>query len=204
MFRSTGGWELAAYGYWGFWKSPAGVDPASGRATFPPLSVYGASARGSLFGGITNLEWAYYDSRSDRDGDDPTVQNSEVRWLVGHERELVSNLTLGVQYYAELRLQHDAHLNELPPGAPLPERIRHVGTTRLTWFALRRTLQLGLFVYVAPVDADAWVRLNGSYDVDDHWTISAGSNLIVGRHPHTFFAQFERNSNVYLAVRYAL
>ena len=46
LYRNLGAYEVALYGYDGFWKSPAGADPASGRARFPPLSVLGASLRG--------------------------------------------------------------------------------------------------------------------------------------------------------------
>src|SRR6056297_2619360 len=41
LSKNLAGYELALYGYSGFWKSPGGFDPASGRATFPKLSVYG-------------------------------------------------------------------------------------------------------------------------------------------------------------------
>lgn len=46
LFRSVGRYEVATYGYCGFWKSPGGMDTRSGKVMFPKLSVYGGSARG--------------------------------------------------------------------------------------------------------------------------------------------------------------
>ena len=99
LYRNLGAYELALYGYRGFWKSPGGMAPTTGRAIFPDLTVYGASIRGPLAGGITNAEWGYYNSKDDTDGKDPMINNSEQRLLIGHEHELVTDLTLGVQYY---------------------------------------------------------------------------------------------------------
>ena len=42
-----------------------------------------------------------------------------------------------------------------------------------------------------------------NYKVNDHWQVEAGGNWFIGRHDDTFFGQFERNSNVYTAVRYS-
>ena len=76
-------------------------DPVSGEAVFPPLSVYGASVRSSIYKGIGNVEVGYYDSRGDRAGDNPFVKNSEFRALLGYEQEIAKELTLGLQYYIE-------------------------------------------------------------------------------------------------------
>ncbi len=67
-------------------RAPAASTPRPARATFPALSVYGASGAGQLAGGIGNVEVGYYDSRDDRDGDDPFVNNSQLRFLAGYER----------------------------------------------------------------------------------------------------------------------
>ena len=87
LYRNIGNYELALYGYWGFWKRPGG-QTASGTAIFPALNVYGASIRGQVAGGIGNLELAYYDSADDGDGSDPLIDNSEMRYLIGYSRDL--------------------------------------------------------------------------------------------------------------------
>ncbi|MGR3310620.1 MAG: hypothetical protein ACUZ77_07575 [Candidatus Brocadiales bacterium] len=38
LHRRINSYEFAVYAYRGFWKSPGGVNPSSGRATFPDLS----------------------------------------------------------------------------------------------------------------------------------------------------------------------
>ena len=44
IYRNINNYEVALYGYTGFWKNPSGRD-AQGRGIFPALSVYGASIR---------------------------------------------------------------------------------------------------------------------------------------------------------------
>jgi len=201
--RRLGLFELAAYGYWGFWKSPAGADPGSGSATFPALSVYGASIRAPLGRGIANVEAGYCDSRDDRTGDDPLVRNDEVRALVGYERELRPNVTLGAQYYVEWMLDYEGYRAGIPAGSPTADEVRHVLTTRLTWLSRSQTVMSSLFVFVSPSDGDAYLIPQVTYQVDDHWRLQAGANVFLGREDHTFFGQFENNTNVYAAARYA-
>jgi hypothetical protein len=203
LYRNVGGYELAGYGYRGFWKSPAGFDPLTGKATFPRLSVYGASVRGAIARGIGHLELGYYDSEADRDGDDPFIRNSEFRFLVGYEQEVAKNFTVGMQYELEHMLNHDAYQRTLPPGSPGADENRHLLTLRLTKLLLRQNLRLSLFTFYSPSDADAYLRPNIHYKITDHWAAEIGANVFVGKEVHTFFGQFENNSNVYTGVRYS-
>lgn len=194
--------ELAAYGYRGFWKSPAGVDPVRGRAIFPRLSVVGASIRGPLAGGITNVETGFYRSGDDTRGSNPTAPNSELRLLTGYERELGRELSIGVQYYLERLTDYADYRRTLPAGAPRRDEHRHVLTSRLTQRLLQQNLELGLFAYWSPSDGDAYLRPRVHYQVDDHWGVEVGGNVFLGGRDHTFFGQLDRNSNVYLGARY--
>lgn len=202
VFRNVHGWELALYGYQGFWKSPAGMDPGSGLATFPELNVYGASARGNVLRGIGNVEVAYYDSKDDRHGDDPLVRNSELRFLVGYEQELARDFTAGVQYYLEHMLDHDNYEESLPPGVPEADENRSVFTLRLTKLLLSQNLELSLFTFYSPTDKDAYLRPEVHYKIDDHLSVEAGGNIFLGEEDFTFFGQFEDNTNVYAGTRY--
>jgi len=205
IHRNLAGYELAAYGYWGFWKSPAGMDPATGRATFPRLSVYGGSVRGKLGRGIGHFEAGYYDSRQDRAGEDPLVANSQLRLLGGYEQDLpriARDLTVGVQYYLEWMMDHDAYRSALAPGAPPAAEARQVLTVRIRKLLMNQNLALALFVYYSPTDSDAYLRPRLSYKIDDHWTVEVGGNVFVGTHPYSFFGQFRNNSNLYAALRY--
>jgi hypothetical protein len=202
LYRTFGGYELALYGYHGFWKSPGGVDPTSGDSIFPDLNVGGASVRGTVGPGIGNVEMGYYDSADDRGGEDPYVRNDEVRFLAGYEQELWPDFTAGVQYYVEWMQDYGAYRQTLPAGLHDADEIRHVTTLRLTQRLLQQNLTLSLFAYYSPSDRDAYLRPSASYKVNDHWQVEAGGNWFMGRDDWTFFGQFERNTNVYAALRY--
>lgn len=187
--RTIKGWNTALYGYNGFWKTPMGFDPLSGQNTFPKLSVYGASTRGALAGGIANLEAGYYDSREDRDGSDPLIPDSQIRLLAGYEHEIAQNLTGSAQYY----LEHTPDTGDN----------RHVLTLRLTQMLMNQNLTLGLFTYWSPSDQDGYLRPSAAYKLTDNWLLEARGNVFFGKNNNTFFGQFEDNSNVALAARYS-
>jgi len=202
VYKNLSGLELAGYGYRGFWKSPAGMNVVTGRATFPDLSVYGFSARTTVGKGIGHVEVGYYDSTDDSSGNNPFVPNSEWRFLVGYEQEVVTDLTVGIQYYVELMEDYGAYRRTLPAGTPARDEDRHVVTLRLTKLMQKGNLRLSLFAYYSPSDDDAYLRPNVHYKLDDHWSAEVGANVFIGEDAHTFFGQFERDSNVYVAMRY--
>jgi len=201
LHRTVGGWELATYGYRGFWKSPAGLDAESGRPLFPRLSVWGGSLRGPLHSGILSAETAWYRSRDDLSGRDPRLPNSQFRLLLGYEQELIPNLTLGGQYYLERTLDYGALERGLPASAPRPDRNRQVLTLRATLLTHRQTVRWSLFTFASPTDDDLYLRGLWAWDVTDDWTVSAGLNLFQGRRDDSFFGQFESNSNLYFGLR---
>ncbi|OGV69844.1 MAG: hypothetical protein A3K19_29005 [Lentisphaerae bacterium RIFOXYB12_FULL_65_16] len=200
--RNIGGFDAALYGYHGFWKSPMGFDAISEKATFPPLGVYGASVRGNVVRGVGSLETGYYDSPEDRSGDDPLVPNSQARVLVGYEQEIVTDFTVGGQYYLEHMMSFGAYRASLPNGTALADEDRHVLTSRLTWLALHQSLRLSLFTFYSPSDNDAYLRPTADYRIDDHWAASIGANLFMGESERTFFGQFEDAANVFASLRY--
>jgi len=201
--HNVSGYEAAFYSYFGFWKSPVGYDPAGEVNTFPNLNVYGASLRTSLLGGIGNIEGAYYDSSQDRNGSDPYIPNSEYRLLLGYEREVVKEFTLAAQYYLEYMENYRVYEANLPEAAIKRDQARHLLTLRLTQLLLNQNLNLSLFAFYSPSDADYYLRPQVSYKVTDDWKVSCGANLFGGQDVHTFFRQYQNNSNVYAAVRYS-
>ena len=203
LYRNIGGKEVALYGYYGFWKTPEGIDMTSMRLIYPRLAVYGASIRGTVMGGIGNLEAGYYDSLDDQSGENSTIRNSEFRFLAGYERELADNLTGGFQYYLEIIQNYDEYRAALTPGAPEADEYRHLLTMRLTKLMLNQNLRLSLFAYYSPSDKDTYLRPKAHYKVTDHWAIEAGGNLFGGSDDHTFFGQFDRNTNIYAGARYS-
>ena len=201
--RDISGYELAFYGYNGFWKSPAGMDPVRQEAIFPDLTVFGASIRGQLKNGLFNLETAYYNSRDDTSGDNPFIPNSEIRLLAGYEQELARDFSGALQYYLEYMKDYGNYRAALPAGNNSKDKDRHVLTLRLTKLALNQNLTLSLFCYYSPSDKDAYFRPNIKYKLSDSLMITAGGNFFTGSDDYTFFGQFEKNSNIYTGVRYS-
>ncbi len=203
LYRNFGAYEAAIYGYDGYWKNPQGLDSANVRATFPRLSVYGASVRGPLYKGIANLEIAYYDSRDDNKGENPNLPNDQFRFLAGYEQELATDLTGGLQYNLERTLDFDNLKHNAPAGSPLPEENRHVLTLRVTKMMMNQNLSLSLFNFWSPNESDGYLRPKVNYKVNDQWTVEAGGNIFYGSSRDTFFGQLEDNTNIYASMRYS-
>jgi len=201
VFRTISGYEFALYGYVGFTKQPLAFDVARDLPTHSPMAAPGASVRGNLFGGIANVEGVYYASK-DKDGSDSAIPNSEIRTLMGYERELFRDFTLGLQYYVEWIQNYDGLIANSPTPEFEPEEVHHTITTRLTSRLRQQTLTLSLFAFVSPSDGDAHLRPTMNFKPSDAVTISAGANIMWGDEP-TFFGQLESNSNGYFRVRYS-
>lgn len=203
LSKNMDGLELAFYGYYGFWKTPEGLDAERVKLFYPELSVYGASIREALLGGIGNFEIGYYDSRDDRDGGDPLIRNSEFRMMAGFERELAPDLTGGFQYYLEWMQDYDIYIKTLPANMAARDEFRHLITVRLTQLLMNQNLRLSLFVYYSPSDQDGYIRPKVHYKITDQWAVEAGANLFAGEEDHTFFGQFQNNTNAYAGVRWS-
>ncbi len=200
--KNLSGTELAFYGYDGYWSTPEGMDLQRGLLIYPRLQSAGTSVRGELLGGIGHLEGGYYYSADDKNGRDPFIRNSEFRVVAGFEREIGPELTAGIQYYAEIMGHYD-HYKAMAPPATRRDQVRQVATLRLTKQLLRQTMTLSFFAYYSPTDEDAYLRPNISYKLSDNWLLESGVNLFAGQETHTFFGQFEKNTNAYAAVRYS-
>jgi len=200
LFRTIAGREYALYGYRGFFKQPSAVT-ASGQATFAPLGALGVSLRQPAGPGILHLETAYYDSRDDRDGDDPRIPNDQWRFVAGYEWEAVANFTVGLQYYLERTLDYGALRANSAAPAFEAEKNRQVLTNRLTYRAGRDRYLWSLFTFYSPSDRDAYFRPAFTYRYSDQWSLSAGANVFTGSEAHTFFNQLQDASNVYLRLR---
>lgn len=203
IYRNINAYELAAYAYKGFWKGPSGTEPVTGQRTFPKLSAYGASVRGPVGPGIGNAEFSWYNSEEDEDGDDPLVKNSEFRLLIGYEQEIVTDFTLGVQYYLEYMLDHEEYENSLPPGFYSRDESRNWVTLDLTHELMpQNQLLLSLFTFYSLSRQDVYCQPKITYHYTDNWRFQIGGNIFFGDR-EAFFGQFEENSNIYAAVRYS-
>ena len=203
LYGTAGAVELAAYGYVGFWPQPIALDLAAMQLTFARLGVYGASVRAPVLSGLFNVEAAFYDSFKDREGTDPTIPNSQFRGLIGYERELFPKFQMGLQYYLEYTLKHDALINNsLWPDFEQHE-FRHVLTLRLTQLLVMDNLELSLFTFFSPDELDTYIRPRITYKIIEPLAVVVGANLMFGRYDYTFFGQLKQNTNVYARLRYS-
>ncbi|HUU46872.1 MAG TPA: hypothetical protein VM118_14185 [Acidobacteriota bacterium] len=209
FFARIAGWrgsaEWALYGYNGFWPTPQGATE-SGILYYPRMWSGGASLRLPLGSVLAHSEIAAYISRDDTDGDNPFVANSQIRGLVGAEKSLGNDWTVGAQYYAEWMMNHDRYVTSLagfPEGTPVFDEVRSTVTGRIGKWARQQTLYISLFGYWGITDEDWHLRPAVSYKVTDavQWTV--GGSLVGGENPYTTFGQFRDNSNIFTRVRFS-
>ena len=204
VYGYLGGFDVAGYAYRGFWGSPPGMRPDAEHVTWfhPELSVYGGSLQGAIASGILSAEVGFYDSRQDRGGRDPSIENSQVRMLVGYQRAFGSDVTVVGQYSVERMVDHDAYRATLPVGFPERAGTRHNLTVRVTRTFNYQASQVSLFAWVSPNDQDVYLNPELRHSVADDAWVAVGANLFGGSHAHTFFGQFDRNDNLYATIRY--
>ena len=201
LFKNKNSVELALYGYYGFWKTPEGLT-ADGKLRYPRLSVYGGSIRNQLWGGIGSIETGYYHSSQADNGHDPLTRNDEIRFLAGFEKEIGHELTASSQYYLEWMQNYHHYKDSLPTGIAKKDEYRSVITLRLTKLLMNQNLVLTFFGYYSPTDNDCYLRPKGQYKITDNWRFETGGNVFIGKKQDTFFGQFEKNTNIYMGIRF--
>lgn len=199
FFRTFGSVETALYGYVGHWQSLAGQDK-EGRGIFPDLNVWGASVRGPMFGGIGSLEFAFYDSKEDRNGKNPMISNSEWRGLLGYEREIAKNTTLGLQYSLTRMQDHNSYLDGLISTAVRQPETRDLATLRLTRLFLGQNLTTSAFLAYSPTQDDGFLRVSIDYNVTDTFSIGGLYSNFYGD-KFSYYGQFSDADNMALYAR---
>jgi hypothetical protein len=203
IYQNFGVNEVALYGYYGFWKSPLGFNQSTGRARYPKMRSLGASIRRPLGPGIVNLEAGYYDSFESGSSSDPFTPNSESRFLIGYEQEVIKNFSIGMQYYIEWMHDYNQYVTSNGTNPSYRKEVRHLLTNRLTLMTHQQNVTWSLFTFFSPSDLDAYFRPKVSYKVTDAWQVETGANFFVGKNDYSFFGQFALNNNVYGSVRYS-
>jgi Protein of unknown function (DUF1302) len=212
LSRSVMGFSTALYYYHGFYKNPQGLDQVAADTNgmpiympvFPRLDVYGASTRGTLWGGILWLEGGYFDSR---ESDQSPITNprppSMITGMIGYERQVASNLTANVQWQYQ-QMQDDGVFLQIKDGGATVEvrEDRHLLTTRLRKLLLDENLTLSSFVFYSPTDEDVFAKMYASYKYSDELTLAVGANIFAGTYDNTDFGQFQKNDNAWLKVTY--
>jgi hypothetical protein len=206
LYRRLAGADVSLYAYRGFYGSPAPRpegDPGPDKLLllFPRLNVYGASLAHAALSGIVSAEVGYYDSREDPDGSDLWVPNSEIRALLGYQRQLRPQTQLGVQYYAEWMQDREAYLANLDPAVRPRDQVRHVATLRYTQQLAYETWQLGFFLFLGLSEADYLAIPEIRHKLSEDLWAALGANLFGGE-PQDLFGALDANDNVYITARY--
>lgn len=196
-------WELAAYFSRSHFRSPAWrIAGNEVVGTFPRLNTIGASFTGPVGKGVLSLEAGYYDSQEDRDGRDPSIENSQLRGLVGYSRQVWEDATLAFQLYGESMRNYGAYRAAVPAGFPVKDHLRTVATVRFTQFFAHQTITFNLFAFIGLSEEDRYVIPSLRYAFSDDVWAEVGANLFGGKRSGMFGA-LRDNSNIYLTVRYA-
>lgn len=200
---SIGSWELAGYVSRTHYRSPAmQVGATEIVGIYPRLNAYGFSLTGPVGKGVVSLESGYYDSRDDRDGRDSSVENSQLRNLIGYSRQLWEDATLGVQLYGEWMKNYGAYRETLPAGFSIRDRVRKVGTLRFTQMLAHQTVIFNVFAFWGLSEKDRYFIPSLRYAFSDNLWTELGANVFGGNRNGTF-GSLQDNSNVYLTLRYA-
>lgn len=205
IYNTINDFEFSLYIYNGYWKSPGGLEPGSMKGTYPRLNVYGLSVQGPVINGIACFEMGLYESKDDKAGNNPLVNNSQLRMLFGYRFELPNQIQLSTQYYMEIMRDHQTYQKALAialPNEPPADEGRHVITVRITQQLEEPNVNMSLLTYYCPTDTDMYVRPSIQYLLNDFITILGGANLFVGNEDHTHWGQYERDSNVFGGMQY--
>jgi hypothetical protein len=207
LYRRIKDFDVSAYAYRGFWLTPNMMpddltSPIEVIIFYPELSTYGMSAQGGAIGGILSFEAGYYQSKEDEGGTDPFIRNSQIRFLIGYQRQIWEDFTAGVQYYSEYMLNHDEYVENLPEGAPKLDEYRDITTVRLTQLLMHQTLKLSFFAFYSPSDEDYMIIPEVKYNFTDEFSAALGANIFGGPEDAPNFGQFDKNDNIYTVIKY--
>lgn len=208
LYRRLAETDVSVYAYRGFWRDPSfrpGELPLPTRLQgfYPRLNTYGASAQRNVGAGLLSLEGGYYDSEDDRPGTDPAIPNSQFRFLAGYQRQVANDFTVGGQYYTEIMKDYASYKATLPSGFPPQDHVRHLLTVRLARMFKYQTWKLSLFSFYSPSDQDALLIPEVWHAFTDRLGLTVGANVFEGRRSTTFFGQYHRDSNLYVAIQFS-
>jgi len=206
-YRDIAGFDASVYFYRGFYRKPYMIPDDLNNTTkitfhYPKLSVYGASLQGRALDGVLSFEAGWYDSRQDRKGVDYTVPNSQTKFLVGYQRQLWEDFTIGLQYFTEYMHDYSEYKKAQPGGLPKDRKTGQLATVRLTQLLMHQTMKLSLFSFYSTSEGDYLINPEIKYNFSDNIWAAIGANIFGGGEKWSQFGQLDKNDNVYLQLRY--
>lgn len=202
LSNTFSGTEVALYAYKGFFNRPMGYDALKQKYIFPALQAFGASVREDTFMGLISAEVAYWQSLDDKDGDKPFIPNNQVKAIVGIEKELVKNFTMGVQWMREQTLQYQAAKDNYMGATPIADEAHDMLTLRLRLQTYKQKITWSLFSFYSPNEKDSLSIAKVTYRHSDNWQFAIGANSFQGEKNYTQWGQFETNSNYFAQIKY--
>jgi hypothetical protein len=203
LARTFGRWETVAYASKTHYHSPDLLPQASDfTLLYPRLNTYGFSLTGPLAKGLLNIEAGYFDSAQNTDGKNPFLEQSQVRILLGHSRQLWKDSNFGIQFYGEDTRNYGVYKAALPPGAPLRPRFRQLVTTRFTQQMRNQTLTFNFFAFWGLSEHDRYIIPSVRYAFTDAIWGEIGANIFAGN-PTGQFGSLGDNKNTYVTIRYS-
>lgn len=199
-YGNAKGIDIAAYYYNGYYRMPA-FDMMTGGYYYPELVAYGMSAEGRLVGGIAGMEAGYYDSKSDRRGEYPFVENSSTKLLIAYKRQILADFSIGLQYYTTYMRDYDDYEKYLPLDMPHADRRYQLASLRLTSLHMNQSLRLSMFAFYGISEGDYLLNPEVQYKFNDSVWASVGGNVFGGKKSGRF-GMLDKNDNVYLQARY--
>jgi len=130
------------------------------------------------------------------------IPNSQTRFLVGYQRQMWEDFTLGLQYYVEYMHEYSAYVSNQPSGFPKDRKYHDLTAVRLTQFLMHQTMRLSFFAFYSPSVGDYLLNPEIKYNFTDHIWAAIGAMSFGGGETWSQFGQLDKNDNVYLQVRY--
>lgn len=201
--RNLGAYDLALYGYYGYFKSPAGIQLSDLNPYFPSLVSHGLSFEGNLLKGIFSSEFAWYHSPEDKDGTRFNIANSSLRYILGQSFDLKKEWNIAFQYYSEINLNYSNLVNNWPANNPIPNKSRNMITLRVGKNLFKQKGNISLFNFYGISEKDNYLRINLAYKITDDWKVDIGANIFSGKNETSFWNQFQYDSNLYLGIKWS-
>jgi len=207
VYRDIAGFDTSLYLYRGFHREPSMLpdslsSPSRVELIYPDLAVYGMSLQRSALGGVAGVEAGYYDSLDDRSGSDPLIPNSQTRFLLSYQRQIIEDLSVTVQYYGEYTHDYAEYERTRIASFPKEPRYRDLTSLRLTYLLLHQNMRLQWFSFWSPVDRDYLLNPEARYNFSDNFWAAIGANIFGGKEDTTQFGSLDRNDNLYMQARY--
>jgi hypothetical protein len=207
LHKTFGNVDLALYAFSGFWHQPdKGLSGAN--VIYPRLNMFGFTAQNTLFGGVLSLESGFYQSANDTSGANALIANSQYRYLIGYEREIATDVTLGLQFYGELMFQHAAYLASARPAfnagfGPQPQPAhRKILTVNLRALWLNQTLTTSLFAMKVGDGGGCMLNPDIHYAVSDELSINVGGHAFQGGPDSWMLGMMKHDDNVYINIKW--